>query len=128
MSFFGKIFTWWDGATIGTALARWRSFEQVGTDELGNAYFQDRKNPRRRWVMYQGSNDASRISPDWFGWLHNTFDEVPDKVLPPKRPWQKPPIPNLTGTPLAHRPAGALQEGGQRAAATGDYQAWTPGG
>ena len=35
--------------------------------------------------------------------------------------------PNLTGTPSAYRPAGALERGGVRQAASGDYQAWTPG-
>lgn len=127
MSFLGKIFTWWDGDTFGTALARWRSFEQVGTDAAGNAYFQDKKRPSRRWVRYAGANDASNIAPEWHGWMCNTFEELPTAVLPPPRAWQKPSQPNLTGTPLAHRPSGALEEGGQRAAATGDYQAWTPG-
>jgi NADH:ubiquinone oxidoreductase subunit len=34
--------------------------------------------------------------------------------------------PNATGTPKAYRPQGALERGGRRAAATGDYEAWTP--
>jgi NADH:ubiquinone oxidoreductase subunit len=34
----------------------------------------------------------------------------------------------MTGTPFAYRPAGALEKGGHRAAATGDYDAWTPEG
>jgi NADH:ubiquinone oxidoreductase subunit len=52
-------------------------------------------------------------------------DVVPSE-LPPARPWQKEPVPNLTGTPAAFRPAGALERGGNRAAATGDYEAWSP--
>ncbi|MFZ1741475.1 MAG: NADH:ubiquinone oxidoreductase subunit NDUFA12, partial [Pontixanthobacter sp.] len=32
MSFLGKIFTWWDGATIGTLLHSWSTGEKVGTD------------------------------------------------------------------------------------------------
>jgi NADH:ubiquinone oxidoreductase subunit len=40
--------------------------------------------------------------------------------------WEKDYVPNLTGTPSAYRPAGALERGGVRAAATGDYEAWTP--
>jgi len=47
-------------------------------------------------------------------------------ALPPARIWEKPAEPNLTGTPLAYRPPGALEVGGRRAAATGDYEAWTP--
>ena len=120
-----NIFTWWDGATIGTSLFSRRFGARVGSDALGNVYFHAKKGGRR-WVMYNGPNDASRIPPEWHGWLHGTLDEVPSEALPPPRAWEKPAIPNLTGTPRAYRPAGALEQGGQRAAATGDYEAWSP--
>lgn len=125
MGLLGKIFTWWDGATIGTMLDSWRNGEMVGEDGLGNRYFRARKG-NRRWVIYAGSNDASRVPPEWHGWLHGTFDELPDANLPPPRSWQVEPQPNLTGTDHAYRPAGALERGGQRAAASGDYEAWRP--
>jgi NADH:ubiquinone oxidoreductase subunit len=35
-------------------------------------------------------------------------------------------LPNLTGTPAAYLPPGAIERGGQRAPATGDYEAWRP--
>ena len=79
----------------------------------------------RRWVIYQGANDASRVPPAWFGWLHHQTDVVPTE-LPAPRPWVKEPVPNLTGTAAAYRPVGALERGGNRAAATGDYEAWSP--
>lgn len=125
MGILSKIFTWWNGATIGTALFSWRHGERVGTDSLGNVYYRARKGDRR-WVIYEGANDASRIPPEWYSWLHRQIDGLPDEALPPVRPFQKPATPNLTGTALAYRPAGALERGGQRAAASGDYQAWTP--
>ena len=125
MGILGKIFTWWDGATIGTALWSWRHGEQVGEDAAGNRYFQTRDGARR-WVIYDGANDASRVPPEWHGWLHHTLDVLPDEGLPPVRAWQAEPTPNLTGTDRAYRPAGALDRGGHRAAATGDYQPWTP--
>jgi NADH:ubiquinone oxidoreductase subunit len=53
---------------------------------------------------------------------------VPERSLPPQRQWQKPAIPNMTGTALAYRPQGALEKGGQRATSAGDYEAWTPEG
>src|SRR3546814_2335988 len=59
MSILGKIFTWWDGATVGTLLNSWRHGRQVGEDALGNRYFMSRDG-KRRWVLYKGSNDASR--------------------------------------------------------------------
>ncbi|MFM6853450.1 MAG: NADH-ubiquinone oxidoreductase subunit NDUFA12 family protein, partial [Sphingopyxis sp.] len=67
MAILGKIFTWWDGATIGTLLFSARNGVNVGEDSLGNRYFQSR-NGDRRWVIYNGSNDASRVPPEWHGW------------------------------------------------------------
>ena len=125
MGLLGKIFTWWDGATIGTSLFSALNGTRVGEDADGNVYFQARKG-NRRWVIYNGPNDASRVPPEWHGWLHGTFDGLPDTYLPPLRTWEKPASINRTGTTDAYRPAGALERGGQRAKATGDYEAWTP--
>jgi NADH:ubiquinone oxidoreductase subunit len=131
MGLLKSIFTWWDGATIGTALFSRRNGVEVGTDSAGNVYFEARKaiatdGRKRRWVIYEGANDASRVTPEWHGWLHHTIDDLPDATLPPPRRWEKPATPNLTGTRDAYRPAGALEAGGKRAAATGDYEAWSP--
>jgi NADH:ubiquinone oxidoreductase subunit len=126
MSLLKSIFTWWDGATIGTALFSRRHGAKVGTDALGNVYFESKKpvgGVRKRWVIYSGANDASRVPPEWHGWLHGTVDAIPQGT---PRSWQKPPAPNRTGTVEAYRPSGALEEGGHRAAATGDYEAWSP--
>ncbi len=127
MGLFGKIFTWWDGATIGTSIYSWRKGERVGEDTLGNRYFRSRDG-KRRWVLYNGSNDASRVPAEWHGWLHGTLDDLPENALPPVRDWQHAAIPNGTGTAAAHRPAGAIGSGASRARATGDYQAWAPDG
>jgi NADH:ubiquinone oxidoreductase subunit len=127
MSVLGKIFTWWSGATIGTALSL-RNAKRVGSDALGNFYYEGKPLPdgrKRRFVSYDGANDASRVPPEWHGWLHHSIDDLPDMSLPPVRRWEKEPKANLTGTDQAYRPAGAA---GKRAAATGDYEAWTPEG
>lgn len=120
-----KIFTWWEGATIGTALHSWRTGRQVGTDSLGNIYYEGKKDGRR-WVIYAGENDASVVPPEWHSWLHRQIDGLPDDVLPPARSFAKPGTRNLTGTDIAYRPSGALEKGGRRQAASGDYEAWTP--
>ncbi len=125
MGLLANIFTWWNGATIGTALYSWRKGVHVGDDMLGNRYYQTRDG-KRRWVIYQGANDASRVPPEWHGWLHFTLDDVPDRALPPPPPWIDAPTANLTGSPAAYRPAGALERKGRHAPATGDYSAWTP--
>lgn len=131
MGIFGKIFTWWDGATIGTSLWSAMNGEQVGTDAAGNTYF---RSPRKktvegyekRWVIYAGANDASNVPSEWHGWLHHSYDDVPQSHLPPPRIWEVDYTPNATGTVQAYRPQGALERGGHRAAATGDYEAWSP--
>ncbi len=128
MSILGKIFTWWEGGTIGTLIGL-RGATRAGTDALGNVYYEGGTLPdgrRRRSVLYIGANDASRVPPEWFGWLHHQIDDIPDAALPPPRRWEKEAQPNLTGTVTAYRPAGSLESGGVRAAATGDYEPWSP--
>ncbi len=125
MGILAKIFTWWDGATIGTLMYSARKGELVGEDGLGNRYFKSRDGDRR-WVIYNGSNDAARVAPEWHGWLHNTFDGAPESFLPPARQWEIDSPGNKTGSDQAYRPNGAIEKGGHRARATGDYQAWTP--
>ncbi len=130
MSLLGKIFTWWDGATIGTMLWTARKGEHVGTDAQGNKYYRSKKKEangrERRWVIYDGANDASRVPSEWHGWLHGAFADVPESFLPPSKIWETEYTPNATGTLNAYRPQGALERGGKRAGATGDYEAWSP--
>jgi NADH:ubiquinone oxidoreductase subunit len=126
MGVFKNLFTWWDGATLGTALFSWKNGREVGSDPLGNHYFESKKKGGRRWVMYAGSNDVSRVPPEWYAWLTRQIDGLPDEALPPPARFHKAATPNLTGTSAAYRPTGALEKGGRRQAASGDYQAWTP--
>src|SRR3954452_1493686 len=70
-------FVWWRGATWGTLLTTWLYGTLVGTDAFGNRYYQN-KDGSRRWVVYNGTVEASRVPPDWHGWLHFTFRESPD--------------------------------------------------
>src|SRR5206468_6915581 len=91
------LFVWWRGATWGTLLATLLYGQSVGADEFGNRYYQN-KTGRRRWVLYNGTVEASRVPPDWHGWLHFTFREPPTLAPLTPRSWEKPYIPNLTGT------------------------------
>ncbi|MCW2337799.1 NADH:ubiquinone oxidoreductase subunit [Sphingobium sp. B2D3A] len=129
MGLLGKIFTWWDGATIGTSLFTSRKGTKVGEDHQGNVYYEGGTDPNgltRRWVIYKGANDASRVPAEWHGWLHHSIDGTPESHLPPPRIWETEFTPNQTGTPQAHLPSGAIAAGGRRQMATGDYEAWTP--
>lgn len=127
-----KIFTWWNGATIGTLFTVGRMGVHVGTDEFGNRYYEAKTNRnsydgrKRRWVIFNGYAEASKVSPDWHGWLHHTFDAPPTEAPLPRKQFEKDYLPNFSGTPFAWRPKGSLARGGERAPATGDYEAWKP--
>ncbi len=126
-----SMFTWWNGATLGALFDIGRRGVFVGADEQGNRYFEERRasleGRKRRYVIYRGLAEASRVSPDWHGWMHYTFQEPPTLAPLKRQAWELPHVPNLTGTVRAYRPKGSLARGGVRAAATADYQAWVPG-
>ena len=126
MGFFSKVFTWWNGATVGTSLFTRLHGEEVGKDDAGNVYFRGKKNPASRWVIYSGDNDGSRVPPDWQAWLKGTIDDLPQKSLPAARKFEQPPVHYLTGTMAAFRPDGSLAKAMVRPASTGDYEAWKP--
>ena len=117
-------------ATAITHVLTWLRGEQVGEDSEGNKYYHERRVPtgrrRRRWVVYDGVEEASRVPPEWHGWLHYTVDEMPSADGPPAKQWQREHLPNLTGTDAAYRPPGHTLEGGRRSSATGDYEPWSP--
>ncbi|MCB1555783.1 MAG: NADH:ubiquinone oxidoreductase subunit NDUFA12 [Alphaproteobacteria bacterium] len=104
----------------------------VGTDGAGNKYYRGRKKRpgykyERRWVIYKGAPEASKVPPEWHGWLHHQTDIVPEKTGESfRRTWQKPSRPNMTGTSAAYRPPGHVLKGGHRPAVTGEYEAWIP--
>lgn len=121
------IFTWWNSQTLGTMLITWRRGELVGVDEQGNCYYQDRhgasiNGKTRRWVIYNGDIETSRVPAEWHGWLHYTVDETPDEAGMTKREWMKPHQMNLTGTKDAHKPAGPADT----ASYADGYDAWKP--
>jgi len=81
---------------------------------------------KRRWVTYKGYADASRVPPEWHGWLHHMYDDAPSDVPLKTQDWELPHQPNLTGTVYAYKPKGSLDRGGQREKVAGDYEAWSP--
>ena len=129
---FKSLFTWWHGATPGIRFTIGRRGVFVGEDEFGNRYY-EAKDARdsydgrlRRWVTFKGYAEASKVPPDWHGWLHHTFAEPPTVEPLKKRSWEKEHRPNLSGTQYAWRPKGSIARTGERPPATGDYEAWTP--
>lgn len=117
--------------TIGTKIFTWMRGRFVGEDESGNRYYEERghdpRRRRRRWAIYKGLAEASKVPGHWHGWLHYTHDAPPPAGGPAKLyPWQKEHLPNLTGTPRAYLPQGHILRGGKRAATASDYEPWKP--
>ena len=119
-------------ATIGTRLYTLLCGALVGEDHAGNRYYRERwgrSGPgarERRWVVYEGEVEASRVPPEWHRWLHHSTDEPPTEAPLRSQPWEKPHQPNLTGTAAAYRPPGHILSRGRRDRATGDYEPWQP--
>ena len=114
---------------IGTAIYTWLNGREIGQDQFGNRYYEHKSEAaagykRKRWVMYKGIVEASKVPAEWHAWLHYTAEAPLDTDNDFE--WQKEHLPNLTGTRYAYRPPGHVLEGGKRDAATGDYEAWTP--
>jgi len=123
MKFLLRLLTWWNSQTLGTQLFTWRKGVRVGEDDQGNIYYQT-TDGKRRWVIFNGEMEASRISPDWHGWMHHTWNEPPTDKPMSHRAWEKPHEVNHTGTALAYAPAGSLRH--VRPVERRDYEAWQP--
>ncbi|MGQ9370378.1 NADH:ubiquinone oxidoreductase subunit NDUFA12 [Azospirillum sp. ST 5-10] len=118
-------------ANIHINFVTWRRGALVGTDRFGNKYYRDKKangsRRERRWVIYAGEPEASKVPPEWHAWLHHTVKEpLAEKNSPYHKPWQQEHEPNPSGSLHAYRPPGHVLEGGERMRATGDYEPWTP--
>lgn len=124
-----SLITWM--ANIQIRFLTWRRGELVGTDRFGNRYFR-MKNGRaglreRRWVLYNGEPEASKVPPEWHAWLHHSAKEpLPEGQSPYHKAWQQEWKPNPSGSAQAYRPPGHVLQGGKRVRATGDYEPWTP--
>ncbi len=115
--------TWWNGQTLNTQFWTWRKGVNVGEDAQGNRFYRTRDDARR-WVIFNGEAEASRVDPDWHGWLHRTWDTPPTDAPLAHKPWQQPHQENLTGSAAAYAPAGSIRKGAP--AERRDYQAWKP--
>lgn len=104
----------------------------VGKDAGGNRYYCRRQKHKswlqeKRWVLYKGLAEPSKIPPLWYSWLHHTIETPPTpEELEKSYFWEKPHLPNLTGTPYAYYPKGHFLRGGIRPQTVGDYISWTP--
>ncbi len=84
--------------------------------ESSNKFFSKSKANSRRWVVYKGYAEGSKVSPNWHAWLHHAVEKKP--ASPSKKTTSF--VPNLTGTPYKDKPK--FQEKRHK----DGYQSWRP--
>ena len=111
------IFTWWNKQTFGTFLKTLFTGKFVGKDQFGNKYYKNNKGDR--WVIYSGNVEASKITSDWYLWMHHTIDKIPSENDNLKYSWQKKHSENKTGTNEKHKPTKIKKNENQK-----KYESW----
>ena len=102
LTFFKKIFTWWNRDTFGTRLKTILLGKFVGEDTFGNKYYESKSG--KRWVIYSSEIDATNIPVEWYSWIHFMPNRIEKKNDLKKYNWQKPHLPNQTGKETAYHP------------------------
>jgi NADH:ubiquinone oxidoreductase subunit len=98
--------------------------KKAGADIYGNVYYYSYKKNSlgkyKRYVIYNGLKESSKVPPLWHAWLHYLTDVVPlQGDLAEKYAWQREYMPNLTGTAYAYAPKAVKN--------SQVYQSWSPG-
>jgi NADH:ubiquinone oxidoreductase subunit len=107
---------------IATSIYTFLFGKFVGNDELGNSYYCNKRTGKnqKRWVIYKGVAEASKVPDIWHRWLHYTSDKLPKELQIEKKSWQKQHLPNFTQTSKAYHPDDSRVE-------KEPYEAWKPG-
>ncbi len=102
LTVFKEIFTWWNHQTLGTRIQTFIYGKYVGKDKNGNKYYQSKSG--KRWVIYNGEIEATKIPVDWYSWIHSIKNKIEENHELKKYEWQKKHLPNQTGTEKAYNP------------------------
>lgn len=116
--------------SFGTNLYTWFYGCLVGQDEQKNKYFCNSKNfndpEAKRWVIFNGDIEASKVPPHWHAWLHRTVD-APPLNYKHKYKWQKNHEQNMTGTDKAYYPdSHPLSKSYNPDKISSEYESWKP--
>ena len=102
LTIFKQIFTWRNQQTFGTRLQIFFSGKLVGEDKNGNKYYESKSG--RRWVIYNGEVEASKIPNEWYSWMHYIKNKIENEHELKKYGWQKKHLPNQTGSNNSYHP------------------------
>ena len=113
---------------LWTIIYTWFYGNYVGKDEYNNKYYCNSKKfadlKTKRWVIYDGEIEASKVPAHWHAWLHKSID-IPPVDYKHSYPWQKDHITNMTGTVNAYYPdSHPLSKKNKNIKK--DYETWTP--
>ncbi|MDX1916632.1 MAG: NADH-ubiquinone oxidoreductase subunit NDUFA12 family protein [Rickettsiaceae bacterium] len=89
--------------------------KKIGQDKFGNQYYQF---GNRRFVIYNGVAEPTKVPPMWHAWLHFLKESTPNENDLDSLKWQKDYSPNLTGTSKAYHPSRKL--------VSSEYTKWQP--
>lgn len=92
--------------------------KKIGSDIFGNSYYENKQG--KRFVVYKGIAEPSKIPAEWHSWIHYSTDIAPVNINTDRYSWQKVHLPNLTGTKNAYSPK---QHKGK---IENKYQSWAP--
>jgi NADH:ubiquinone oxidoreductase subunit len=102
LTFFKKIFIWWNQETLGTKLKTIFFGKLAGKDVFDNKYYESKSG--KRWVIYKDEIDATKIPVEWYSWMHFTKNKIENLHDLKKFDWQKSHKSNQTGTDNAYYP------------------------
>ncbi len=102
LTVFKEIFIWWNRQTLGTRISTLFFGKFVGTDSFGNKYYESKTG--KRWVIYNGEVDASKIPGEWYSWMHRINNKIENKQDNQKYFWQKEHQSNQTGSKYSYDP------------------------
>lgn len=92
--------------------------QHIGADGFNNAYYKTKNSAKeKRWVIYNGIYDSSKIPAEWHSWLHFTQTSAPKKN---EKNWE----PNTTGTKFAQKQITSIEKIPQTA--LNCYSSWFP--
>lgn len=102
-------------------------YKLVGVDEYGNEYFVSNRitstGRKKRYVLYKGIKDGSKVPAVWHAWLHYSIDDISLEETFKKYKWQTRHIQNLTGSSRGDMPSNFNSVAPQ---STATYSRWKP--
>ena len=116
--------------SFGTFIYTWLHGNIVGEDENNNKYYCNSKNfdtfDAKRWVIFDGEIESTKIPPHWHAWLHKTVEKPPLNYKH-SYTWQKNHEQNMTGTENAYYPdSHPLSKSYNKKVSKNEYETWKP--